>query len=240
MIRLIILILFLIFFFLLSIPVYLIEWIIGKINMNVRHKSSRCIVAGAFRICLFISGVKIEAKGLENIPPDKACLFVGNHNGFFDILVSYVQIHKVMGFVAKKEMIKVPFLRIWMYFINCLFLDRNDIKAGLKTILKGVEQIKDGISIFVFPEGTRSKDGKMRPFKEGSLKMGEKSNCPIIPVAFQGTSAIFEDHFPKLRKGKVIIQFGEPIIASELEKEDKKFLGAYVQGKIQNMLDKQI
>ncbi len=237
MIRLIILILFLTIFFLLSIPIYVIEWIIGKINMNARHKSSRCIVAGAFRICLFISGVKIDTKGFQNIPPDKACLFVGNHNGFFDILVSYVVIHKVMGFVAKREMIKIPFLRIWMYYVNCLFLDRNDIKAGLKTILKGVEQIKNGISIFVFPEGTRSKDGKMLPFKEGSLKMGEKSNCPIVPVALTGTAAIFENQFPKLRKGRVTIQFGEPIIASELNKEDKKFLGAYVQKKIQDMLD---
>lgn len=237
MIRLILIVLFLIVFFLLSIPVFLIEWIIGKFNMDARHKSSRFIVAGAFRVCLFIAGVKIDAHGVENIPSNGSCLFVGNHVGFFDILVSYVKINKVVGFVAKKEMRKFPFLNIWMYYINCLFLDRKNIKEGLKTILKGVEQLKSGVSIFIFPEGTRSKDGKMLPFKEGSLKMGEKSNRPIIPVAISGSADILENHFPIIRKGKVTIQFGSPIIASEMEKEDKKFLGAYVQKKIQTMLD---
>lgn len=237
MIRLICIILFLIIFFTLSIPVYLIEWIVGKININARHRSSRFIIANAFRVCLFISGVKIQSKGKENIPKEEACLFVGNHNGFFDILTSYVTIGKVMGFVAKKEMLKVPFLNVWMYYINCLFLDRTNIRNGLKTILKGVDYIKSGVSIFIFPEGTRSKDGKLQPFKEGSMKMAEKADCPIVPVAMTGTAALFENQFPRIKRGTVTIEFGTPIHISELSKEDKKFLGAYTQKKIQEMLD---
>lgn len=236
MIRLICIILFLIIFFTLSIPVYLAEWIVGKININARHRSSRFIIANAFRVCLFISGVKIQSKGKENIP-EEACLFVGNHNGFFDILTSYVTIGKVMGFVAKKEMLKVPFLNVWMYYINCLFLDRTNIRNGLKTILKGVDYIKSGVSIFIFPEGTRSKDGKLQPFKEGSMKMAEKADCPIVPVAMTGTAALFENQFPRIKRGTVTIEFGTPIHISELSKEDKKFLGAYTQKKIQEMLD---
>ena len=237
MIRLICIILFLIIFFTLSIPVYLIEWIVGKINLNARHRSSRFIIANAFRICLFISGVKIQSKGKENIPAEEACLFVGNHNGFFDILTSYVTIGKVMGFVAKKEMLKIPFLNVWMYYINCLFLDRTNIRNGLKTILKGVDYIKSGVSIFIFPEGTRSKDGKLQPFKEGSMKMAEKADCPIVPVAMTGTAALFENQFPRIKRGTVTIEFGTPIHISELSKDDKKFLGAYTQKKIQEMLD---
>lgn len=237
MIRLICIILFLIIFFTLSIPIYLIEWIIGKININARHRSSRFIIFNAFRICLFISGVKIQAKGKENIPKDEACLFVGNHNGFFDILTSYVTIGKVMGFVAKKEMLRVPFLNLWMHYINCLFLDRDNIRKGLKTILKGVDYIKSGVSIFIFPEGTRSKDGKLQSFKEGSMKMAEKADCPIVPVAMTGTAAIFENQLPRIKRGTVTIEFGTPIRISELSREDKKFLGAYTQKKIQAMLD---
>lgn len=237
MIRLIFLAIFLFFFFLLSIPVFLIEWIIGKININLRHRSSRLIVATAFRICMLIAGVRVEVTGRENIP-DEACLFVGNHNSFFDILVSYVTIKKVMGFISKKEIKKVPLLNIWMYYVNCLFIDRENIREGLKTILQGIDYIKNGISIFVFPEGTRSKDGKMLPFKEGSMKMAEKSNGIIVPVALTGTAAIFEKQFPRLKSGKVTIDFGTPINTNELSREEKKFLGAYTQGKIQEMLDK--
>ena len=238
MIRIIILMIALVIFFTLSIPVFLIEWLLGKINMNARHQSSRIIVANAFRICMFIAGVKVKVTSKENIPKEEACLFVGNHNGFFDIIVSYAVIGKVMGFVAKKEVKKVPFLNIWMYFVNCLFLDRENVREGLKTILKGVDLLKSGISVFIFPEGTRSKDGKMLPFKEGSLKMADKAGCPIVPVAMRHTAEIFENQFPKLRPGTVTIEFGKPIIISELEKEDKKFLGKYTQNIIQEMLDK--
>lgn len=237
MIRIITIVILLIIFFISSIPVFLIEWILGKINLNARHHSSRFIVTCAFRVCLFVSGVKIKVSGKENIPKDKACLFVGNHNGFFDILVSYVTIGKVMGFVAKKEVRKVPFLNVWMHFVNCIWLDRENIREGLKTILQGVELLKSGVSMFIFPEGTRSKDGKMAPFKEGSLKMAEKANCPVIPVAMTHTADIFENQFPKIKPGTVTIQFGKPVIISELDKENKKFPGAYTQRIIQEMLD---
>lgn len=237
MFRLLGIILFLIIFFILSIPVYLIEWILGKCNVKAKNNSSKFIVSIAFRICLFIAGVRIKSTGVENIPKDTACLYVGNHNGFFDILVSYVVIPYNVGYVAKKEMNKVPFLNLWMRNISCLFLDRDNIKEGLKTILKGVEQLKSGTSVFIFPEGTRSKDGKMLPFKEGSMKMAEKSKSPIIPVALTGTAAIFENQFPRIKRGTVTIEFEKPIIIDDLEKEDKKFLGAYTQSKIQEMLD---
>lgn len=237
MLRFILILLFLIVFFTLSIPVYIIEWILSKWNVRARDKSSKWIIKHAFKICLFISGVKLEVTGVENIPADTACLFVGNHNGFFDILASYVTIPNEVGFVAKKEMLRYPFFNWWMINIGCIFLDRTNIKQGLKTILKGIEQIKRGVSIFVFPEGTRSKDGKMLPFKEGSMKMAEKAKCPIIPVAMTGTAAIFENQLPRIRKGVVTVDYGTPIIIDELNSEDKKFLGAYTQKKIQELLD---
>lgn len=240
MIRIIIIAILLVIFFIASLPIFLIEWILGKFNLNARHRSSRAIVDWAFRVCLFVSGVKIKVSGKENIPQDTPCLFVGNHNGFFDVLVSYVTIGKVMGFVSKKEVKKVPFLNIWMYFVNCIWLDRENIREGLKTILKGVELLKSGVSMFIFPEGTRSKDGKMLPFKEGSLKMAEKAGCPVVPVAMTHTADIFENQFPKIKPGTVTIQFGKPIIISELDKENKKFPGAYTQKIIQEMLDNEL
>ena len=123
--------------------------------------------------------------------------------------------------------------------MNCLFLDRHNVKEGLKTIIAGTEQIKSGISVFVFPEGTRAeRDEDMIEFKEGSLKMAEKSGCPIIPVAINNTSAIFEDQFPKVRKAHVVIEYGKPIDVNELTKEEKKRLGAYTHDIIKEMVMK--
>ena len=177
-------------------------------------------------------------KGVENIPKDKSVLYVGNHNSFYDILTSCSAIPYPTGYVAKKEIKKVPFLNLWMYYINCIFIDRKNIREGLKTILKGIDIIKSGVSLFIFPEGTRSKTGEMAPFKSGSMKLAQKSGCPIIPVAFKNTSALFEKQFPRIKSANVSVEFGEPILLSEMSKEEQKNIANICQEKIQEMLDK--
>ena len=230
--------LFLVIFFLVSIPVFLIELIIGKFNHKAMVASSQTIVVGAFRVVLFISGVKRTVLGRENIPKDEAVLYIANHRSYFDVPVAYDSIPTLTGFMAKKEMAKIPFLRTWMRFLQCLFLDRDDIKQGLKTILKGIEQVKAGYSVFISPEGTRSQSSNMLPFKEGSFKIAEKTGCAIIPVAISNTDAAFEKHSPWIRPAHVIIEYGKPIYPKKLDKEQQKFLGSYVQGIIREMLEK--
>lgn len=237
MIRFILVVLILVLYLILGIPVLLIEWVIGKFNPRLRDISCLRMVQGAFRLMLWVIGVDITYIGHENVPGDKAVLYVGNHNSYFDILLTYSKCPDLTGYVAKVEMLKVPLLRDWMKRLYCLFLDRSDIKAGLKTILTGIEYIKKGISICIFPEGTRSRDGKMQPFKEGSMKMASKTGCPIIPMAITNSAEIWENHMPKMKPCKVIVEYGAPIYPKELTKEEQKFLGAYVQQKIQEMLD---
>ncbi len=188
---------------------------------------------------LKIAGVTVEVRGFENIPQDRPVLYVGNHRSYFDILVGYTTVPGLLGFVAKKEMEKIPLLSRWMVNVNCLFLDRNNIKEGLKTILAGVEKVKSGVSMWIFPEGTRNKNEKLTDlmtFKEGSLKIAEKSGCPVIPVAIKGTADIFEKHIPCIHPGHVVIEFGKPFIIKELEPENRKFAGAYTREKIIDML----
>lgn len=230
MLRFILVASFVVLFLIFSIPLLLIEWIIGKFNMDVKNKSSLAIVNWAFRVCLFFAGTKITYIGEENVPKDRAVLYIGNHRSFFDILTTYVRVPRPTGYIAKVEMLKFPLLRDWMKNLHCLFLNRNDLKQGLKTILSGVEKAKSGISICIFPEGTRNKtNDTFLPFKDGSFKIAEKSGCPIIPVTLNNTSAIFEDHFPRIKRAHVVIEYGKPIMMNELSKEDKKAIGQYTQ-----------
>ena len=83
-------------------------------------------------------------------------LYVGNHRSYFDIIIGYTLAKNNTGFVAKKSMEKLPFVSVWMKFINCQFLDRENIKEGLKTVLKCIDLVKGGTSIWIFPEGTRT------------------------------------------------------------------------------------
>jgi 1-acyl-sn-glycerol-3-phosphate acyltransferase len=168
-------------------------------------------------------------RGIENIPKDQPVLFVGNHRSYFDIILNYSILPPLMGFVSKIEIKKVPILAQWMVNMNCLFLDRSSPKEGLKMIHDGVEKLNQGISIFIFPEGTRAKsDDAMAEFKGGSLKMAEKAKVPIVPVAINNTSALLEDHFPAVKKAHVIIEYCEPVYLENLDKEEKKFLAKNV------------
>lgn len=232
MIRVILLAVFLVVFLILSIPVFGIEWIIGKFSPHTRDISSLRIVQGAFRIVTFISGVKLTVIGEENVPKDQAVLYIGNHRSYFDIVLTYARCPNLTGYVAKKEMLKIPLLSRWMKFLYCLFLDRSDLKAGLKTILTAIDYIKNGISIMIFPEGTRGRTGSeldLLPFHEGSFKIATKTGCPIIPVCITGSSAVFEDHIPFIKPAHVTIEYGAPIDPKALSKEDQKFIGKYVQ-----------
>lgn len=241
MIRLILVALFLILYLLLGIPVLCVEWLIARKFPHAADLSQLRIVQWGFRCILFLSGTRLTIIGEEHIPKDTAVLYIGNHRSFFDIVITYSRCPGLTGYVAKDSMLKVPLLSVWMKRLYCLFLNRDDVKEGLKTILTGIDQIKRGISVCIFPEGTRGKSEKeteMLPFKEGSMKMASKTGCPIIPMAITGSADIFEKHFPWIRSAHVTLQYGEPIDPKELSKEDQKHLGSYTRQKILAMLER--
>lgn len=239
MIRLIFVAVFLILFFIVSIPLYLIEWVIGKINPHAKDISSLRIVQWAFKVIIFLSGCRLTVIGEENVPKNEAVLYIGNHRSFFDVVLTYARCPGLTGYLAKKEIEKVPFLSTWMRYLYCLFLDRKDIKQGLKTILTAIDHVKNGISVFIFPEGTRSTGAdqtELLPFHEGSFKVATKTDCLIVPVAITNTSQILEDHFPFIKGTQVTIEYGKPFRPSELSKEDKKAIGSYTRNIIQEMV----
>ena len=224
-------------FFILLFPACLLLLLLRKFNRKLASRISQCIVRGAFRAAMWPGGMKRIVKGLENIPKDTPVLYAANHRSILDAALGYIAIPNLTGFVAKKEIKKVPFLHLWMLNVNCLFLDRSDLRAGMKVILTCIDYIKEGYSIFIAPEGTRSHEKDPLPFKDGSLKPAQKTGCPIIPVAITGTDDLFENHKPWLRRTKVIIEFGKPIHLNELPPEVQKHPGAYVREKVIEMLN---
>ena len=237
MIRFIIVCICVIGYLILSIPILLAEWVVGKFNRRAKDISSLRIIQTVFKFILKVTGADITIIGHENVPKDQAVLYIGNHRSFFDILLTYVLCPDLTGYVAKKEMEPIPLLSTWMRYLHCLFLDRKDIKEGMKTILTAIEKVKSGISICIFPEGTRNKGAdelELLPFHDGSFKIATKSGCPIIPMAISNSAEIFENHFPKIKPCKVVVEYGKPIYPDELPREDKKRLGAYTQGIILN------
>ena len=238
MIRLIIVALTLVLFLILSIPVLIVEWIIGKFNPRARDISSLRIIQGVFKLIFWETGSHLTIIGEENIPKGETVLYVGNHRSYFDVVTAYSRCPDLTGFVSKDNLEKIPLLSAWMRRLYCLFLNRSDIRQGLKTILTGVEQMKSGISMCIYPEGTRNHEEELLPFKEGSLKMAEKTGCAIIPMAICHSDDIFENHMPWIRPANVILEYGKPIYPNDLDKEEKKHVGTYVQNIIQETINK--
>ena len=241
MIRFILCVIVVVGFLILSIPILFVEWIIGKFNPPLKDRSSLAIVNWAFRMVLRLSGVSVTYIGEDRIPKDTPVLYVGNHRSYFDIVMTYVRVPRTTGYISKVEFLKIPLLSNWMKNLHCLFLDRSDLKAGMKTILAAIEEIKNGVSICIFPEGTRNRNKDeldMLPFHEGSFKIATKANCPIIPIAISNSANIFEAHFPKISPAKVVVEYGKPIYPDELSKEDKRHVGEYTQNVIREMLIK--
>lgn len=239
MIRTIFALLFVILFLILGIPVLGVEWIIGKFNKQAADMSQLRIVQWAFKVILFICGTKLTVIGEENVPTNEPVLYIGNHRSFFDIVITYARCPRLTGYISKKSVEKVPLLNLWMKRLHCLFIDRENIKEGLKTILSGIDNVNNGISMCIYPEGTRNKtEDELLPFKEGSFKIAEKTGCAIVPMAISNSAEIFENHFPYIKKTHVILEYGTPIYPNDLDKETKKKLGAHCQALLHEMLKK--
>ena len=245
MIRTFFVVLFVVLYLILGIPVLGIFWLISKKEAwkEAAALAQLRLVQWAFRCICVISGVKLTVIGEEQVPTDEPVLYIGNHRSYFDIVISYARCPRLTGYIAKDGMEKVPLLSTWMRRLNCLFINRKDIKESLKTILAGIENVKRGISMCIYPEGTRGKGESeldMLPFKEGSLKIAEKTGCKIVPMAITGSANIFEKHIPFIRGSRVILEYGAPIDQKQLTKEEKKKLGSYCQNEILHMLERHL
>ena len=204
-----------------------------------RDRECLAIVQGKLRDILRICKVKLHVEGLENIPEKEAVLFIGNHRSYFDIVVAYSILPRPTGFISKKEIAKIPNIELWMRELHCLFLDRENLKQNLQVIIEAIKQVKAGISMWIYPEGTRTKgesELELGEFKAGSFKIAEKSGCKIVPVAMINTRRIMEEDFPRLHSAKVYVQFGKPIDLSELSEEDRKNIAEYTRERIREML----
>jgi 1-acyl-sn-glycerol-3-phosphate acyltransferase len=153
-----------------------------------------------------MTGSQVEVEGLHHIP-EGPVLFASNHEGNFDIPVLIGAIEKPFGFISKIEVKKVPVLSAWMEAIDCVFIDRKNRDKAAGSIMSGVELLKKGNSLVIFPEGTRSKGGPVGLFKAGGFRLAKDSGVPIVPISIQGTADVFEKNgrFVKPAKIKVII-----------------------------------
>ena len=240
MIRFILILIAVVIYFICMIPVSLVMLITGLFSQKAKDRFVKKVFDFGYKAIAFLSGVKVKYIGLDKLIKDRPVLYVANHSSFFDTILVTPILPSTTAYIAKKSFAKIPVFAQMMKMTHSLFLDRDDIKQGLKTILAAIELIKSGISVFVFPEGTRSKTGEIAAFKEGSMKVSTKSGCPIVPISISNTAAVWEDHFPKIEPHEVVIEILDPVYPENFDRDGQKHLGKYCrdlieEAKLKNM-----
>jgi 1-acyl-sn-glycerol-3-phosphate acyltransferase len=175
------------------------------------------------RLIVIVIGCKVTVTGRENVPRTGGVCFVSNHGSYFDIPLLMGYCGRVLGFIAKKELVFVPFLNLWIAMLGGLFIERKNPRSGLKTINKGIEKIKAGGAMIIFPEGHRSQGQGLLPFHPGALKLASQSEAVIVPVALKGSYDVFERN-KRVKAVPVHITFCKPINTADIPATDRKLI----------------
>lgn len=177
------------------------------------------------RVLLRATGSKVQINGIENVPANGPVLIVSNHQGHMDSLVIHGYINKTKGFVSIVEVLRYPIIRTWLAQMKCVFLDRKDPRQSLTCIKQGIEYLKDGHSMVVFPEGRLNDGGPTGEFQRGWLKLSTKTGVPILPVSIQNTYLALSYNGKKVRSASIVCTI-HPLISTEelLKKDEEAFL----------------
>jgi 1-acyl-sn-glycerol-3-phosphate acyltransferase len=189
------------------------------------------------RSLLTIGGVKVTLEGIEKIRPGGSYVIASNHLSYMDTPVVLANIPVQFRFLAKRGLFQIPFLGTHLARAGHIPVPREDPRAAVKTMSTAADMIRTrGISMLIFPEGGRSHDGVLRPFKEGAAYIGIKAGAPIVPVALIGTREVLPFGSGRIRPGRVTLRIGDPIETTTLSLKDRGAVTANIREKIVEML----
>jgi 1-acyl-sn-glycerol-3-phosphate acyltransferase len=163
------------------------------------------------RVILWACGIKVHASGQENARHDEPIVFMCNHQSYFDIFALLAYVPADFRFILKQELMKIPLLGFAMKRAGHIAIERENPREAIRSINETAAKIKSGTSVLIFPEGTRSIDGRLQALKKGGFHMALKSGCDIIPVAISNSYRIVTKGSLKINKGSFNIHFGKPI-----------------------------
>jgi len=181
------------------------------------------------RIGLRIAGIHVHVEGIENIP-EGACIFAANHASNLDPIALTPNIPRRISLLAKKEVFKIPVLAKAIRMAKLVPVDRGDSEAAAASVDLAIKYLNEGLSFCVYPEGTRSRDGRLLPFKRGTFVMAIRAQVPVVPVSLGGTQDLMRKGDWRIYPGEVTVRFGPAVSTANLGLEQKEELRRTVQG----------
>ncbi len=173
-------------------------------------------------------GVKIRVEGLEHIPPGP-CLFVANHTSSADAPAVVGSIPRRVAILLKKSLLKIPIVGQAFALAGFVPVDRSDHESAMASLESTAQALRNGTSFLVYPEGTRSPDGRLQAFKKGAVVMAINAGVAIVPIACSGAHHVMRKRSLRIRPGEIVVRFCPPIDASRYTFERRDELNALVR-----------
>jgi 1-acyl-sn-glycerol-3-phosphate acyltransferase len=188
------------------------------------------------RLVLGVPGVRVKVVERVPLDPTRPYVFMCNHASMIDIWASFVAVPVSFRFIAKKQLARIPLFGWAMWAGRFIFIDRQNAVAARRSIEEAARRIKSGQSVLIYPEGTRTRDGRLMPFKKGGFHLAIDSGVDIVPMAIEGSRALMPRGAMLIRAGEVRLQLGEPIPTKGLGPNDRERLVKEVRDRIAEML----
>jgi 1-acyl-sn-glycerol-3-phosphate acyltransferase len=163
------------------------------------------------RSLLKIGSIRVRVKGIEHVSPDTTFIYAANHASYFDIPILIVSLPGQIRIVYKRELIRLPIFGWAMKLGSYVPIDRGDSREALESLERAAQKIREGSSVLLFPEGTRSVDGKLQPFKRGAFALAVRSRVPIVPVTINGSFSILPKKEWRVRPGEIEVVIHPPL-----------------------------
>jgi 1-acyl-sn-glycerol-3-phosphate acyltransferase len=203
---------------------WLILWSLAIHSVDFMYGVAMKFVRAAVRM----AGVRVRVEGADNIPPG-VCIFAANHVSNMDPLAFVPAIPRRVAILAKKEVFRIPILGTAMRMAKLIPVDRENREAAAGSVETAVRYLEDGLSFAVYPEGTRSRDGRLLPFKKGTFVIAIRAGVPVVPVSIVGAQDLLRKGEWSVRPGEVIVRFGQAVDVSAYTVEQRADLMARVE-----------
>lgn len=188
------------------------------------------------KVILWVCGARVKVNGQENVDRDEPRIYLSNHQSYFDIFVLLAYLPANFKFILKQELMRIPLLGFAMKGARYIAIDREDPRKAVKSMNEAAMKIKEGSSMLIFPEGTRSEDGKLQPFKTGGFRLALKAGCDVVPVTIKNSRNIVPKKSLKINKGNIDMNIGTPISVKDYTKRDMDKLMDQVREAILNQM----
>jgi 1-acyl-sn-glycerol-3-phosphate acyltransferase len=176
------------------------------------------------RWILWTCRVPVEVDGLENIAPDQSYVVMANHQSAFDITALASTLPLSWRFVAKRELTWIPFFGWGLVAAGHVLIDRRDHDRSVRSLRRAADRVRSGVSVIVFPEGTRSATGELGPFKSGGFHLAIEAGVPVLPATVSGSRRVTPRGSLRIEPGPILVRYGKPIPTEALTIDEREQL----------------